>query len=220
MTLPQHSKATVEQYTPPKIIDAARFVMGDIDLDPASSALANRTVRATTFYTQEQDGFAKEWCGNVWLNPPGGDAPSGLLSRSYAACWYVRLAAEWQLGRVKQAVFLGFTLEILRSVQGLTEWFPLGFPTCIPSSRLRFWTPNRPREKSTKRFAAGTLLDPAKPVGELVRGDSPAHANIVVYLPPRGVDMAGGVERFEAAFSPIGQVTVPYEWSVRAEAAE
>jgi len=59
-----------EWYTPKYIIDAARKTMGSIDLDPASSEIANRTVQATTFYTKEINGLIQPWFGNVWLNPP------------------------------------------------------------------------------------------------------------------------------------------------------
>lgn len=59
-----------EWYTPQYIIDAARKTMGKIDLDPASSDIANRTVRATTYYSKDDDGLSKPWFGNIWLNPP------------------------------------------------------------------------------------------------------------------------------------------------------
>jgi phage N-6-adenine-methyltransferase len=44
--------------------------MGSIDLDPASSDVANKTVMATEFYNEDDDGLTKDWYGNVWLNPP------------------------------------------------------------------------------------------------------------------------------------------------------
>jgi len=59
-----------EWYTPECYIESARIVMGNINLDPASSEIANQTVNADLFYTHEEDGLSKEWFGNVWLNPP------------------------------------------------------------------------------------------------------------------------------------------------------
>lgn len=59
-----------ERYTPEDIIEDARRVLGTIDLDPASSELANQTVRAKKFFTAEDDGLVQEWYGNIWLNPP------------------------------------------------------------------------------------------------------------------------------------------------------
>jgi hypothetical protein len=41
-----------EWYTPANYIEASRMVMGSIDLDPASSETANRTVCATAYYTK------------------------------------------------------------------------------------------------------------------------------------------------------------------------
>ena len=59
-----------EWYTPPDIIEAAREVMGGIDLDPASCELAQSNVKAKRFYTVDDDGLSKKWTGRVWLNPP------------------------------------------------------------------------------------------------------------------------------------------------------
>ena len=43
---------------------------GTIDIDPASSAIANKTVQAPEYYTKENSGLDVDWHGNVWLNPP------------------------------------------------------------------------------------------------------------------------------------------------------
>jgi len=59
-----------EWYTPECYIESARLVMGSIDLDPASSIIANEIVKANKFYTQDEDGLSFDWYGNVWMNPP------------------------------------------------------------------------------------------------------------------------------------------------------
>jgi ParB family chromosome partitioning protein len=59
-----------EWYTPEYFIEAARKTMGSIDLDPASSDIANKAVKASTYYTKDDNGLIKPWFGNIWLNPP------------------------------------------------------------------------------------------------------------------------------------------------------
>lgn len=66
----------VEYYTEPKILEAARLVMGSIELDPASSAAANAHVKAKRFYGLQSDGswvdgFQQKWdARTVWMNHP------------------------------------------------------------------------------------------------------------------------------------------------------
>jgi len=60
-----------ESYTPQQYVESARKIMGSIDLDPASNEYANRElVKATTYFSAEDDGLSKEWKEKVWLNPP------------------------------------------------------------------------------------------------------------------------------------------------------
>ena len=68
----QMTKTTgnTEWFTPARYIEAARDVLGGIDLDPASCEQAQETVQAATWYSQEQDGLIQDWRGRVFCNPP------------------------------------------------------------------------------------------------------------------------------------------------------
>ncbi len=46
-------------HTPMDYIDAAKKVMGEIDLDPASSKHAQKTVKANSFFTKATNGLSK-----------------------------------------------------------------------------------------------------------------------------------------------------------------
>ena len=59
--------------TPVEVLEAARKLLGSIELDPASNAQAQQRVKAARFYTKEDNGLEKSWkCtkGGLWLNPP------------------------------------------------------------------------------------------------------------------------------------------------------
>ena len=69
---------SAEWYTPSEYIEAAKRVMGDIDLDPASSTIANETVKAKKFFSADDNGLIQDWSGRIWLNPP---FASGLIEK-------------------------------------------------------------------------------------------------------------------------------------------
>lgn len=87
-----------EWYTPPEFIEAARAVMGGIDCDPASSAIANKTVKAEKFYTAEEDGLDKEWGPRVWMNPP--------YAQPLIAEFSEGIASRFESGEIQQACVL------------------------------------------------------------------------------------------------------------------
>lgn len=133
------SSESDEWYTPASYTDAARRVMGDIDLDPASCASANEQIKARRFYTIHDDGLAQEWRGRVFMNPP--------FSRS--AAFVDRLLREYDAGDVSQAI-------ILCAARAETRWFhPLFDHTiCFPDHRVKFWAPGRvPAPPFTPAFA-------------------------------------------------------------------
>jgi phage N-6-adenine-methyltransferase len=93
-----HNSGNNEWYTPPEYIEKARLIMGSIDCDPASSEIANRTVKAGTYYTATDDGLTKEWKGNVWMNPP--------YSQPLIQQFCEKLITEIDNGNIKQACVL------------------------------------------------------------------------------------------------------------------
>lgn len=130
-----HSSETNEWYTPAEYIEAARAVMGSIDLDPASCLEANEVVRAREFYTIDDDGLSKPWrASTVWLNPPYGKTGGA----SNAALWTAKLLHEVQLGNVEQAILL------VSAATGAVWFRPLfDYPICFITPRIRFWGHNK-----------------------------------------------------------------------------
>src|SRR6266705_65225 len=134
-----------EWYTPVKYIEAARQVMGSIDLDPASCELANQTVRAARYYTQENNGLMHPWRGKVWLNPPFGrqNAPSKGFGggKSIMGIFVSKLVYEYEMENTSQAIAL-VTSKIDAS------WFSQlwQYPICFTTQRVLFDRPNQARE--------------------------------------------------------------------------
>jgi len=88
--------ANNEWSTPPKFIEAARSVIGTIDLDPATNLNAQELVQAKAYYTQEMDGLQQHWQGKVFLNPP--------YSRGLAKRFMTKLVEHYLAGDVDQVL--------------------------------------------------------------------------------------------------------------------
>ena len=68
-----------EWHTPSNIIELVKKTFGgQIDLDPASSAVADQTVQANKYYDQKIDGLTQNWnATSIFLNPPF-SKPAGI----------------------------------------------------------------------------------------------------------------------------------------------
>lgn len=127
--LAQHLSQSDEWYTPPYVIDAARKVMGTIDLDPASCPVANKVVMAPRYYSQRIDGLLPDhpWEGNVWMNPPYGGMAKSFLNR---------LVKEFHGRSVLQAIVL------LPANSAATHWMDPVFDTsdaiALTRGRIQF----------------------------------------------------------------------------------
>jgi phage N-6-adenine-methyltransferase len=127
-----HNSGDNEWYTPAEYIDAARDVLGDIDLDPASSAAANTVVKARVFYTESDDGLSLPWCGRVWMNPPYAQPAVGHFAEKFAESVTTRTISAG-------VVLVNNATE--------TEWFrtiaTVSVAICFPAGRVRFWHPDK-----------------------------------------------------------------------------
>lgn len=176
-----HSAASSDWYTPPSIVEAARAVLGGIDLDPASCSVANeRTVKATRFCcevpadvgldTDLRDGLTSPWAGRVFLNPPNPARP-----------WWSRLVDKVDAFDVHAAIYVAYSIEQLQQIQRWTPGVLERALVCVIDRRVRFL-----REVD----------------GQLVPGGQPTHASAVIGL--------GRVSRhlFTDAFSPLGWIAI------------
>lgn len=127
MTHIANNSGNQEHYTPKRFTDSARVVMGSIDLDPASNAVANSWIQANTFYSLENQGLDKEWTGNVWMNPP------------YDSKSLKPLAAKLFNSEVNQAIVLTNNNTDTKVGQEFLQWADA---ICLVKGRIRFIKPD------------------------------------------------------------------------------
>lgn len=122
-----HNSGENEWYTPSEYIEAAREVLGTIDLDPASSSIANERVKATSYFTKEDNGLAHEWHGNVWMNPPYAQP---LISE-----FCEKVVEEFDGGRISAAIVLVNNATETRWFRQMTE---AATAICFPTGRIKY----------------------------------------------------------------------------------
>lgn len=122
-----HNSGENEWYTPSEYLEAAREVLGTIDLDPASSAVANERVKATRYFTKDDNGLAHEWHGNVWLNPPYAQPLIGNFAE--------KVVEEFDAARINAAIVLVNNATETRWFRQMTE---AATAICFPTGRIKY----------------------------------------------------------------------------------
>lgn len=87
--------------TPDEYLDAARELMGGIDIDPASSERAQLRIKAKVYYTKDTNGLDKPWLGKLLLCPPYGKE---ILEQ-----FCEKAVVEYNLGNVTEGVIITHT---------------------------------------------------------------------------------------------------------------
>ncbi len=201
MTNAQHSAASSDWYTPAPLVDAARELMGGIDLDPASDEEANRIVRADRYYGVVDNGLKQPWSGRVFLNPPG-----GLVE----AFWKKTVRERRHFS---QLVWIGYSLQQLQTLQTANRITPLRYPLCFPARRIAF-VENETKQQArlaklvTEGEAPGASREKRAAAAAIRAGkippSSPTHSNYIAYV---GTSLR--VEAFATIFARFGTIVIP-----------
>lgn len=134
-----------EYYTPPSIVEAARRVLGTIDLDPASSLVANQRVGASRIFSLEDNGLAQPWMGRVWLNHPFG--------RKTNRPWIAKIVSEYERGNMSEGICITFA----STSEG---WFQplLHYPQCFLAPRTNYFLPDGTLKRGVTKGSVVTYL--------------------------------------------------------------
>ena len=139
-----------EWYTPANVVDACREALGGIDFDPASNAHANQVVKATRYFTAEDDGLSQPWSGRVFMNPPY----SQIAGK---AEFIAKLADSYSAGEVTAAC-------AILSCDTSASWFDpfrgRHDALCLIRVRVRFYKPDPDRKDSPGNGSSIVYLGP------------------------------------------------------------
>jgi ParB family chromosome partitioning protein len=93
--------ASVQWETPDEYLDAARELMGAIDIDPCTTERAQERIMATVYYTKETNGLDKPWLGRLWLNAP---YDAGIIEQ-----FMDRAIEQYLIGNILEGLILTHT---------------------------------------------------------------------------------------------------------------
>lgn len=186
-----HSSVSDNWWTPDWLVNLSKEVLGEIDLDPASSYESNLKIGAARFIDEKSNGLITPWNDNenepisVFLNPPGGK----IGNKSKAGFFWNTLMAYASADFISHAIFLAFSIEALQTTQINSSQPITSFPLCIPKKRIAFVDPiNNARH-------------------------SPSHSNAIAYIPGTKDES----QKFIDVFQDVGAIMMPLkkESSVR-----
>ncbi len=134
-----------EYYTPVKIVDMAREVMGHITLDPFSSEKANEQVKAEFYFDGSKDGLTQDWFCNVWMNHP--------FDREMNKKCIEKLVKSYLNDEIWQACCITFAATS-------EAWFRplLAYPQCFIHGRTNYYLPDGTKKKGVTKGSVVTYL--------------------------------------------------------------
>ena len=148
------------------LVMAANELMGGIDLDVASSKVANEYVQATEYYTPSDDGLnSQQWYGSAYLFPPAGayfwdkknerwkmTRASSISLTSSHAVWFRRMYHAWLAREIKQGLYFSNCPDMIRYEPKIFK-----FPMCILRT-APYLLCNKDREVKRKQTCTSFLV--------------------------------------------------------------
>ncbi len=121
-----------EWYTPPDVLEDVRSFLRGIELDPASSEVAQNYVNAERYFSQDDKALVQAWhARSVFLNPPYAQPAIALFAE--------KMVDEYRMGHVGEAVMLTHNYTD-------TRWFHIAeseaAAICFTRGRIRFVSPD------------------------------------------------------------------------------
>jgi len=177
------------------LVDSAHMLMGSIDLDPASSAFANKYVGAKKYYTPTDDGLNDaKWHGNVYCFPPSQSyfwdkkndrwKPTRGLSPTLTsghALWFRNMKRKWLAGEFEQGIYFTNYVDCIMYNQDMFD-----FPMCILKSRPQL----------IRHYYADDSIE-----------NRNTGVSLIVYMQPRD-RVAEATEEFVEIYSEKGRILV------------
>ena len=141
-------KATIEVgmhwFTPQVYIDAAREVMGDIDVDPATTERVQKRIKAKVYHTdtKEKDAFKFHWYGRMMLCPP---YKEGLIDK-----FFYKVIDEYKLGNLTEGIICTH-MEDSGAIY-FQDIFSFCNAFCLHRGHIKWWKGHYPEEVAMKKL--------------------------------------------------------------------